>query len=226
MTAYPVDADPARTASSEHRGSSLTRAGLPASSRWLALVIGALLLSVLIVPTAWSKLESQWASAHGFSLVSGDRACAATGYCFRVVGRVERFGVASEIPLQIEGADNVYDLARDLDEGRLRVIGDAAAGSPELHIRFARYFANEEVARRVGAALRFDPLPTGRIAVAFEHRGATSPPLVLEVSTRELGPVESVLARTDPIRLRLALTLLVILIAVGTGLIETRAADR
>ena len=80
----------------------------------------------------------------------------------------------------------------------------------------------------VGSALpyEFDPQPTGRIAIAFEHRGVTSPSLVLDIRTNELDKVEAALTQAEPKHIRLALTVLVLLLAVVTGAMEARASDR
>ena len=77
------------------------------SNRTLSVIAAALLLIVLIVPTASSKLEGLWLSA------SADPVCIPASYCFRVIGtRFERVGHDRQIPLYVEGAENVYDLAQ------------------------------------------------------------------------------------------------------------------
>ena len=197
------------------------------SNRTLSVIAAALLLIVLIVPTASSKLEGFWLSANRFDAASADPVCIPASYCFRVIGsRFERVGHERQIPLYVEGAENIYELARELDAGRLKALGDTAAGSVSLHPKYDLYFNSEEAGRRVGAALRFDRPPAGRIAVAFEHRGGTSAPLVLDIRRNELGTLEAALAQAEPKHVRLALTLLVMLLALVTGALEARASDR
>ena len=194
----------------------------------LSVAVVALLLFALAVPTVAAKLDALRLSELAFKIEAPDPVCVSSGYCFGVSGSTfERTGTAYRLALMITGVDNVYRLAKELDEGRLKpVVSGAAAASVRLEPSYTLYINNDEAARQIGATLEFDRRPTGRVSVAFERDGAVTKPLTLDIRSNNIGRLGSLVAAMDPKHVRAALGILVLLIVVMTSVLEARTAGR
>ena len=194
----------------------------------LSVAVAALLLFALAVPTVAAKLDALRLSEFALNIEAPDPVCVSSGYCFRVSGNTfERTGSTYRLSLMITGVDNVYRLAKELDEGRLKpVVSAAAAGSVRIEPTYTLHINVEEAVRRIGASLEFDRRPTGRIGIAFERDGVAGKPFTLEIRSNNIGKLGSLVAATEPKHVRAALGILILLIAVVTSVLEAGAADR
>ena len=190
--------------------------------------MAALLLFALVVPTVAAKLDALRLSELAFNIEAPGPVCVSSGYCFGVSGSTfERTGSTYRLPLMITGVDNVYRLAKELDEGRLKpVVSGAAAGSVRIEPSYTLYINVDEAARQIGASLAFDRRPTGRISMAFERDGVVGKPFTLDIRSNNIGRLGSLVAAMEPKHVRAALGILVLLIAVMTSVLEARTADR
>jgi hypothetical protein len=85
--------------------------------------MGALLLFVVAIPIVSSKLDSLWSSEFTFHVDTLEPMCVPPGLCFRFFdAKVRHTDSGYRIAVRIEGVDNVYDLAKELDDGTLKVI--------------------------------------------------------------------------------------------------------
>src|SRR5262249_8056825 len=151
------------------------------------------------------------------------------GLCFRFLdAKVRHTESGYRIGGRIEGADNVYDLAKDLDEGALKVVRAAAgetAEVPTIRPHYDFYFNLDEAARQVPASLQFENPPPARITLAFEHAGGISKYRTLDFTRGNLGGLASLLARTgQPGSLRVGAGVLVLLLALATSSLDARAS--
>ena len=189
----------------------------------------ALLLFVVAVPIVSAKLDSLWSSEFTFLVDTYEPACVPPGLCFRFLDtKVRHTESGYRIAIRIDGPDNVYDLAKDLDEGTLKVVRAAAgetAETPTIRPHYDLYFNLDEAARQVPASLQFENPPPGRITLAFEHAGAVSKSRTLEIARGNLGDLAFLLARTgQPGSLRVGAGVLVLLLALATSLLDARAS--
>lgn len=167
----------------------------------LAVVAFALLLFAVAIPTLAARLDATRSARFTFALPAAEPACVPTGYCFRVAaGSFERSETAYRLPLSIAGVDNVYRLAKEVDEGRLRAVAVGGAEPAPLRIApaYTTYINVDEVVRHAGAFLEFERHPSGRISVAFEHDGAASKPLALDIHANDIGRLDGILASANP----------------------------
>ena len=194
----------------------------------LSVAVAALLLFALVVATAAAKLDALRLSELAFNIEAPDPVCVSSGYCFGVSGSTfERTGSAYRLPLMITGVDNVYRLAKELDEGTLKpVVSGAAAGSVRIEPSYTLYINVDEAARQIGASLEFDRRPTGRISIAFERDGVASKPFTVDFRRNDIGRLGSVVAATEPKHVRAVLGILVLLIVAMTSVLDAGAADR
>jgi hypothetical protein len=198
-------------------------------NRLLSAVVAALLLFVAAVPIVNSKLDSVWSSELTFSVDTHSPACVPPGLCFRFLdAAVERTASGYGIAVRIEGIDNVYDLAKDLDQGTLRVVlaeMNNNAEHPKIQPHYNSYFNFDEVSRQVPASLQFRYPPLGRITLAFERAGATSEHRTLDVTRGDVGTLASLIVATgQPGRLRVGAGLLILLLVLVTSLSDSRAS--
>jgi len=194
----------------------------------LRAVVAALLLFALIVPIVAAKLDTLWLSEFPFSLETTQPVCVPSGLCFRLAGdRLERNGSVHRVALRITGVDNVYQLAKDLDEGRLRAIVEGGGAiSARLQPAYQLYINADEVVRESGAFLEFDRQPTGRVKVAFDHGGSASGYVTLDIRPTSVGRFGSFLAvAVDAKDVRLLVGVLILLIAAVSSAIEARACE-
>jgi hypothetical protein len=195
----------------------------------VAVFLAALLLFVVAVPTVSAKLDSLWSSEFTFIVDTHEPACVPPGLCFRFFGaKVQHTESGYRIGVSIEGVDNVYDLAKDLDAGTLNVVRAAAgetAEAPTIRPHYDFYFNVDEAARRVPASLQFENPPPARITLAFVHAGAVSQSRTLDITRGNLGGLASRLAHTgQPGSLRVGAGVMVLLLALATSLLDARAA--
>jgi hypothetical protein len=203
--------------------------GAATNRRRLAIVTAGLLLFSIAVPPVLLKLTALWHSEFALKADLGEPLCLSSGYCFRFTGsRIERTGSALRVPLRIEGVSNVYDLAKELDEGHLRAMVSAPGiAAPKIVPNYHLYFNVDEAARRIGAFLEFDRLLTEPIGIAFQHRDEASPQHVLDIGRRDIGSFGTALvAMGDPQTVRLMFALLIALLVAATCTLESRAAGR
>ena len=148
-------------------GTSPQRIALKGDYDLLSVVVAALSLFIIAAPIVSSKLDASWSSEFTFQADVLDPACVSPRLCFRYFNsRVERTPSGYDIAVRIEGADNVYAIAKELDEGTLKVIVPEGAGiaePPKLEPRYDLYIAFDEVVRQIPASLRFHGLPPPRI---------------------------------------------------------------
>jgi hypothetical protein len=195
----------------------------------LSAVVATLLLFVVAVPIVSSKLYSLWSSDFTFRVDVIDPACIPPGLCFRFFdAKVQRTTSGYGIAVRIEGADNVYDLAKDLDEGRLGVVLAESSGHtepPKIQPHYNVYFNVDEVLRQVPASLQFQQPPGGRITLAFERAGALSEYRTLDITRADVGKLASLIIGTgQPGRVRVGAGLLILLLALVTSLADARAS--
>jgi len=195
----------------------------------LSAVVAALLLFVVAVPIVSSKLDSLWSSEFTFRVDVIDPACIPPGLCFRFFdAKVQRTTSGYSIAVRIEGANNVYDLAKDLDEGRLRVVlteGGCHTERPKIQPHYNLYFNSDEVLRQVPASLQFQHPPSGPITLAFERAGAVSEYRTLDVTRADVGKLASLIIGTgQPGQVRVGAALMILLLALVTSLADARAS--
>jgi hypothetical protein len=201
----------------------------PQRSSGVAVFMAALLLFVVAIPIVSAKLDSLSSSEFTFLANTYEPACVPPGFCFRFLdAKVRRTESGYRIAVRIEGVDDLYDLARELDEGKLKVIpasGSEDAELPTIRPHYDLYFNLDEAARQVPASLQFQNSPPARITFAFEHAGAVSEYRTLDITRGNLAGLASLLSRTgQPGSLRVGAGVLVLLFALGTSLLEARAS--
>jgi hypothetical protein len=207
------------------------KSSAPAGNDVLSAVVGALLLFVVTIPVVSSKLDSLWSSQFTFRVDSTAPACVPPGLCFRFPGhRIERAASAYRIAVQIEGVDNVYEMAKELEEETLRVVlaGDVGnAKAPALQPRYELYINGDEAARQIPASLLLmDPLP-GRITFAVKRGEETSDYRTLDITGNNVENLASFVTGTgQPDQFRIGVALAILLIATLTTLAESRAVGR
>jgi hypothetical protein len=195
----------------------------------VAAFIGALVLFVVAIPIVSAKLDSLSSSEFTFLANTYEPACVPPGFCFRFLdAKVRRTESDYRIAVRIEGVDDLYDLARELDEGKLKLIpvsGSEDAELPTIRPYYDLYINTDEAARQVPASLQFQNPPPARITFAFEHAGAVSDYRTLDITRGNLEGLASLLARTgQPGFLRVGAGVLVLLLALATSLLDARAS--
>jgi hypothetical protein len=195
----------------------------------VAVLIAALLLFVVAVPIVSAKLESLWSSEFTFLVDSYEPTCVPSGICFRFLdAKVRHTQAGYRIGVRIEDADNVYKLAKDLDEGTLKVVRSAAgetAETPTIRPHYDLYINMDEAARQVPASLQFHNPPPARITFAFARADVVSEYRTLDITRGDLEGVASLLARTgQPGSLRVAAGVLVLFLALVTNFLDARAS--
>jgi hypothetical protein len=194
-----------------------------------AVFVAALLLFVVAVPIVSAKLDSLWSSEFTFLVDTYEPACVPPGLCFRFFdAKVRHTESGYRIGVRIEGADNVYDLAKDLGEGTLKVVRAAAgetAEAPTIRPDYDLYFNLDEAARQVPASLQFENRPPARITLAFEHAGAVSKSRTLDIARGNIGTLASLIVSTgQPGSVRVGAAMLLLLLALATSLLDARAS--
>jgi hypothetical protein len=195
----------------------------------VAAFMAALLLFVVAVPIVSAKLDSLSSSEFTFLANTYEPACVPPGLCFRFLDAKVRYtAFGYRIAVRIEGADNLYDLAKDLDDGTLKLVSTAvgeATEMPTIRPHYDLYFNLDEAARQVPASLQFQNPPPARITFAFERAGAVSEYRTLDITRGNREGLASLLARTgQPGSLRVAAGVLVLLLALATSLLDARAS--
>ena len=193
------------------------------------MFVAALLLFVVAVPIVSAKLDSVWSSEFTFLADTYEPACVPPGLCFRFLDtKVLHTDSGYRIAIRIEGADSVYDLAKDLDEGTLKVVRAAAsetAEAPTIRPHYDLYINVDEAARQVPASLQFNHPPPARITLAFERGGAVSKYRTLDITPANIERLASLLARTgQPGSVRMGAGVLILLLALTTSLLDARAS--
>jgi hypothetical protein len=191
--------------------------------------MAALLLFVVAVPIASAKLDSLWSSEFTFHVDTPEPACVPPGLCFRFFdAKVRRTESGYRIPVRIEGVDAVYDLAKDLDEGRLKVVlaeDGESTEAPTIRPHYDLYFNLDQAVRQVPASLQFENPPPARITLAFERAGAVSQHRTLDFTRANMGSLTSLIADAGrPGSVRVGAALLVLLLALATSLLDARAS--
>jgi hypothetical protein len=198
-------------------------------SGWSAVFMAALLLFVVAVPIVSAKLDSLWSSEFTFLVNTLEPACVPPELCFRFFdAKVRHAESGYRIAVRIEGVDNVYDLAKDLDEGRLKVVlteGGGHTERPKIQPHYNLYFNFDEVLRQVPASLQFQHPPSGPIMLAFERAGAISEYRTLNITRADVGKLASLIIGTgQPGQVRVGVALMILLLALVTSLADARAS--
>jgi hypothetical protein len=194
-----------------------------------AVFMAALLLFVVAVPIVSAKLDSLWSSEFTFHVDTVEPACLPPGLCFRFFdAKVQHTESGYRIAVRIEGVDNVYGLAKDLDEGTLKVVlaeGGGNMETPTIQPHYDLYINSDEAVRQAPASLQFDNPPPMRITLAFERGGAVSQHRTLNFTHGDIGVLASLIVGTGqpgPVRVRAGI--LVLLLALATSLLDARAS--
>jgi hypothetical protein len=187
--------------------------------------MAALLLFVVAVPIVSAKLDSLWSSEFTFRANTYEPACVPGGPCFRFLdAEVRRTDSGYRITIRIDGVDDVYDLARELDEGRLKLIPAPVsedAELPKIRPHYDLYINMDEAARQVPASLQFRDAPPARITLAFERGGAVSEYRTLDITRGDIGILGSLIVGTgQPGSLRVGAGVLILLLALVTTALE------
>jgi hypothetical protein len=194
-----------------------------------AVLMAALLLFVVAVPIVSTKLDLLWSSEFTFHVDTLKPACLPPGLCFRFVdANVRHTESGYRIAVRIEGMDNVYILARELDDEKLKLVlasGSEGAELPTIQPHYDLYFNVDEVVRQVPASLQFKYSPPARITLAFERAGAVSQYRTLDITRANIGSLASLIAGTgQPGSVRVGAGVLVLLLAMATSLLDARAS--
>jgi hypothetical protein len=196
----------------------------------LPVFMGALLLFVVVIPIVSSKLESLWSSQFTFLVEVVEPACTPAGLCFRFIeGKVERTTSGYRIGVRLEGVDNVYEVARDIDNGTLKPV--LAAGStntevPTIRPHYDLYISFDEALRAVPASLQFKEAPPPRITLAFERAGGMSEYRTLDFTRADIGKLASLIIGLGQAgHVRVGAGLLILLLALTTSLAEAGACN-
>src|SRR5262245_50247824 len=179
----------------------LTAGKIRAAGDWMLFgVMAALLLCAAAVPVISSKLNSLWSSEFAFRVNAAEPACVRSGLCFSFEGnRLERTASGDSIRLNIDNADNVFELARELDEGHLKVIVPAAESLGQtltIQPKYNLYFNFNEVLRRVPASLELGERFPLRLTLIFKQGESTSEERTLEITKNKVEPLVSFLIAT------------------------------
>src|SRR5712691_462664 len=193
-----------------------------------AVFIAALLLFVFVVAIVSAKLDSLWCSEFTFRVDTLEPACVPPALCFRFFdAKVQHTESGYRIAVRIEGVDNVYDLAKDLDEGTLKVIlaeGGGTTQAPTIQPHYDLYINVDEVVRQVPASLQFKHSPPPRITFAFERAGAVSQYRTLDITRGDIATLAFLIVHTgQPGSARLGAGVLILLLALATSLLDARA---
>ncbi len=191
--------------------------------------MAALLLFVVAIPIVSAKLDSLWSSEFTFHVNALEPACVPPGLCFRFFdAKVRHTESGYGIAVRLEGVDNGYDLAKDLDEGTLKVVLAEGGGNvepPRIHPHYNLYIGADEVLRQVPASLRFENPPPARVTLAFERAGAVSQYRTLDLTRGNIGSLASLIVGTGELgSVRVGAAVLVLLLALGTSLLDARAS--
>jgi hypothetical protein len=213
-----VDVEPA--ASAKERAS-------PNGRSTVVAIVATLLLFIVSVPFVMAKLTLP-AFEHTFTTDFARTACIPTSFCFRFAsGSTEATSTGYRAAVRIEGVDNLFEIARKIDEGTLKAV--VANGrnddAPTIEPRYGLYISFEESLRYVDAFLHFNDVPTGRLSLAFAEGGLVSEYQTLDISRREVGGSERVFAdmgRSAPVRVGAAAAILLLILM--ASLLEARAA--
>jgi hypothetical protein len=200
----------------------------PADNRALPSLAAALFLCIAAIPLVTARVDSLWSSEFAARIDGAEPACLRSGLCFRFsTGRIDRTPSGYSLPLLIENVDNVYRLAKQLDEGALTtVVSDqtAAAKAPRLRPSYDLYINFDEAARRVPASLEWPAPPPARLALAFRQGDEVSQYRTLEITRNDVEKLAALMigtARPEQIRIGVALAILVLV--ASTTWIEARA---
>jgi hypothetical protein len=201
----------------------------PQRSSGVAVFMAALLLFVVAIPIVSAKLDSLWSSEFTFRVNTYEPACVPGGFCFRFVdAEVRRTDSGYRIAVRIERVDDVYDLARELDEGKLKLApapGSEKAELPTIRPHYDLYINMDEAARQVPASLQFREAPPARITLAFEGDGAVSEYRTLDITRGDTGTLASlILGNGQPGSARVGAAVLLLLLALATSLLDARAS--
>jgi hypothetical protein len=195
----------------------------------VAVFMAALLLFVVAIPIVSAKLDSLSSSEFTFLANTYEPACVPPGFCFRFLdAKVRRTESDYRIAVRIEGVDDLYDLARELDEGKLKVIpasGSEDAELPTIRPHYDLYINTDEAARQVPASLQFNQAPPARITLAFERSGAVSEYRTLDITRGDVGALASLIVGSGkPGPVRVGSAVLLLLLALVTSLLDARAS--
>jgi hypothetical protein len=201
----------------------------PQRSGGMAVFMAALLLFVISIPIVSAKLDSLSSSEFTFLANTYEPACVPGGLCFRFVdAEVRRTESGYRIAVRIEGVDDLYDLAREVDGGKLKLApasGSEAAELPTIRPHYDLYINTDEAARQVPASLQFRDAPPARITLAFERGGAVSEYRTLDITRGDIGVLGSLIVGTgQPGSFRVVAGVLVLLLALATSLLDARAS--
>jgi hypothetical protein len=195
-----------------------------------AVLMAALLLFVVAVPIVSARLDSLWSSEFTFRVDNLEPACVPPGLCFRFFdAKVQHTESGYRIALWMEGIDNVYDLAKELDQEKLKVVpGPGSEGTelPTIQPHYDLYFNFDQAVQQVPASLQFKNSPPARITLAFERAGAMSEYRTLDITRGDVGKLASLtISMGQPGHLRVGAGLLILLLALTTSWADARASD-
>src|SRR5262249_28314045 len=135
----------------------------------LPALVAFLLLSIVTIPVAVALLDLLLSFVLALLrppaptyVPSGVRLCFLPGPSVRVAS-----GYA--VPVRIEGADNVFEVAQALEAGTLRtIVADGSlSATPTIEPSYRLYINLDEAERRIPAALVFPEPPPPRLTLAF-----------------------------------------------------------
>jgi hypothetical protein len=189
----------------------------------LSVLLAACLLSIMATAAIVSKQDRVFQYA-----LNADRdepICIPSSYCLRILSdRFESVANGYRLLVRIEAVASLFELARKLDDGRLKAIvtgpGDSATAS--IVPRYDVYINADEVQRRADAFLHFSGVSPGRVALAFSDNDVSSPSQTIEISHRDVGKLDRFLAHVGGATSgRGLLALLVLLLAAAAGAMES-----
>src|SRR5262249_17689316 len=195
----------------------------------LPALVAFLLLSIVTIPVAVAKLDLLLSSELALTGAPAP-ACVPSGVCLRFLpGPIGRAASGYAVPVRIEGADNVFEVAQALEAGTLRtIVADGSlSATPTIEPSYPLYISRDEAERRLPAALVFPEPPPPRLTLAFAQGTASSEYLTVETAQSSFGKLAGFIidsGRSDQLRLGAALAIL--LLAALTAAVEARATGQ
>jgi hypothetical protein len=196
----------------ERQGLLAERAA-PTSGLGLASVLLAtLLLVVMSASVIIPKLASQNSQ---FVLNSGlnEPICIPSSYCILLTsGSLDRVASGYRVAFRIDGAGNLFEIAKKLDDGAFKAIvaGLDIDKAPVIQPRYDLYINYEASLRYVEAFLLFNALSAGRLELAFEDGDKISKYRALQIERPDVSNLDAVLSGWERLPYFRALLLLAV----------------